>query len=314
MKKNRELFDKNIRDLKSLLESCTLCPRKCGVNRSKGEKGFCRAGINPAVYSCSPHHGEEPPLSGTSGSGTIFFTHCNMACSYCQNYNFSQLSDNGEMTVDELSSMMMNLERLGCHNINLVSPTHYASQIAESILQAKGKGLSLPIVYNTGGYDSPDVIGLLEGLIDIYMPDMRYSDNKMAVKYSNAPFYVETNRACVMEMQKQGGDLVLDPFGIAKKGLIIRCLILPDNRSGTEKTLEFIANSISKKAYISLMSQYYPIYKATNFEELSRRITDSEYKRVVDKLEDLGLNNGWLQASPSGMNVDFGGHKIKRRR
>jgi len=209
--------------------------------------------------------------------------------------------------------MMMGLERSGCHNINLVSPTHYVPQIIEALLIARELGLSVPICYNTGGYDSIEVIKLLNGIIDIYMPDMRYADNSMAVKYSNAPDYVSHNRACVALMQKQAGDLVLDNKRIATRGVIIRCLVLPHNISGTNETLEFIAGNISKKAYISLMSQYYPAYKAKEFREISCRITTEEYQNALDKLNELGLRNGWVQAPPVNMDLRFAGHKIKPR-
>lgn len=312
MKEKIKILKKILPKLISLLKSCTLCPRHCKVNRLKNKSGFCRSGLKPAVYSYSPHHGEEPPLSGTRGSGTIFFTHCNMACSYCQNYKFSQLSDEREITQDKLADMMIQLQKLNCHNINLVSPTHYVPQIAEALLTAFQKGLSIPIVYNTGGYDSPEVIKLLDGIIDVYMPDMRYSDDKIAKIYSNAPDYVKNNRNCVTEMQKQVGDLELDDSGIAEKGLIIRCLVLPNNISGTDKTLEFIEKNISKNAYISLMSQYYPAYKAQQFKEISRRITKEEYNKAVKKLKELGLDNGWVQEAPFDFDLRrFAGDRIK---
>jgi len=311
MKEKMNILKEKLSIFKSLLESCALCPRECRVNRLNHRTGFCKAKILPAVYSYAPHHGEEPPISGTRGSGTIFFSHCNMACEYCQNYKFSQQSNEREIAINDLSNIMINLQNIGCHNINLVSPTHYAAQIAEALMHAFEKGLSIPIVYNTGGYDSIDVIKLLDGIIDIYMPDMRYSDDNMAKKYSSAINYVRHNRASVIEMQKQVGDLKMDESGIAKKGLLIRCLILPNNISGTDKTLDFIANKISKNAYISLMSQYYPAYKAHAIKDINRRIAPAEYKKAVDKLHELGLDNGWVQEAPFDFDIRFAGHNIK---
>jgi len=313
MKTKENLIKKSLPQLKSLLESCRLCPRNCSLNRLKNKKGFCKTGLKPAVYSYAPHHGEEPPLSGNRGSGTIFFTHCNMACVYCQNYKFSQQSCEKEMTTDELANLMLGLERVGCHNINLVSPTHYVPQIVEALSVALKNGLKLPLVYNTGGYDSLEVIKLLDGIVDIYMPDMRYSDDAMAKKYSNAPNYVMHNRNSVLEMQRQVGDLKQDKKGIAMQGLIIRCLVLPENISGIEKTLEFISARVSKKAYISLMSQYYPAHKARDIKEISRRLTANEYSIAVDKMKELGLANGWVQSPPYEMDLRLAGHKIRPR-
>lgn len=300
-----------IKKLNSILAECTLCPRNCRVNRVKGEKGFCRAGLKPAVYSHFVHHGEEPPISAHNGSGTIFFTHCNMQCVYCQNYNFSQMSDEKEITVEELAKIMLGLEKSKCHNINLVSPTHYVPQIVEALSLAYEKGLRLPVVYNTGAYDSIDVIKLLGGIVDIYLPDMRYNTDEMALEYSNASAYVENNRKVILEMYKQAGDLVLDKDGVGIKGLIIRCLMLPNQVSGTDKILEFIAEKISKKTHISLMSQYYPAHKAMAYEKISRRITDDEYMQVVGRVNELGLTNGWIQEPPSHMDETLGGHRIK---
>lgn len=314
MKNKKKIIKEALPKLKAILESCTLCPRQCRVDRTKNKSGFCRAGLLPCVYSYSPHHGEEPPLSGTRGSGTIFFTHCNMACVYCQNYKFSQLADEREISIGELADMMIHLQDLNCHNINLVSPTHYVPQIVEALLIALEKGLSIPIVYNTGGYDSLEVIKLLDGIIDIYMPDMRYSDDGMAEKYSHALNYVKHNRNCVLQMQRQAGDLIVDKSGIAVKGLIIRCLVLPHNISGTDRTLEFIAKHISINAYISLMSQYYPAYKAREFKQISQRITAEEYDKAVNKLHELELNKGWTQEAPIEFDLRrFAGDNIRPR-
>jgi len=296
---------------KDSLKNCRICPRKCGVDRASGKTGYCRAGLKASVYSYLAHHGEEPPISGTGGSGTIFFSRCNMKCVYCQNYRFSQLDEGKEVTIDELSNIMLTLEKRGCHNINLVSPTHYLPQILSALEDALEKGLSIPIVYNTSGYELTESIKALEGAVDIYLPDMRYSDNAMAKKYSGAPDYVERNRGAILEMYKQVGDLTVDKSGLAKKGIIIRLLALPENVSGTIETLRFIKNNISKDIYLSIMSQYYPIYKAHDYTDISRPIGKEEYANVVDEARLLGLNNGWIQEMPEIFDEKFFGTRIK---
>jgi len=315
--KNAHARLNSIRHAKKLLngslEKCRICPRKCGVDRTNGILGFCRAGLNPAVYSYSAHYGEEPPLSGTKGSGTIFFTHCNMKCAYCQNYYFSQLDKGKEISASGLAESMLYLQKKLCHNINLVSPTHFVPQIVDALEIAVEKGLSIPIVYNTSGYDLPETVQILDGVIDIYMPDMRYSDNSMAKLHSDAPGYREFNRSALKEMQAQVGDLILDDNGLAKRGLIIRLLVLPENISGTIESLRFIKDSVSKNAYLSIMSQYYPTYKAYNFKGISRGVTNAEYKNVVDEAAVLGLNNGWIQEMPDDQNGRFLGTNIQPR-
>ena len=279
-----------------LLESCRVCPRECGVNRLKNDKlGFCRSGLNPVISSVSPHHGEEPPLSGTKGSGTIFFTNCNLRCVYCQNYPISQMGTGAERTTGELACQMLWLQEQGCHNVNLVTPTHFVPQILKAIGIALERGFRLPLVYNTSGYDSLESLKLLDGIVDIYLPDMRYSDDPTSLKYSIAPHYPEINRVAVKEMYRQVGNLVMDEDGIAKRGLIIRHLILPCGLSGTERIMKFLAEEISKDVYISLMSQYFPAYKAHEFKELSRRITAEEYEKAYQIMQKYGLENGWVQ-------------------
>ena len=296
--------------LKNSMEKCVMCPRRCGVNRAGGKAGYCRAPLNPVIYSYIAHRGEEPALSGTKGSGTIFFTHCNMKCVYCQNYIFSQL-DNGEMvSIERLAAIMLEMQKKGCHNINLVSPTHFVPQIIAALGQATERGLAIPIVYNTSGYDSLETIKMLDGIIDVYMPDMRYSDNKNAAAYSDAPDYVEHNRRCLKEMHRQAGDLELNGKGIAIKGLIVRLLVLPGGISGTVESLRFIKEEISKNTYISVMSQYYPTFKSYNFKELSRGITKEEYQNVVDEAHRLELNNGWIQEMPEPADTKFMGTNI----
>ncbi len=279
-----------------LLERCRVCPRECGVDRLKNDKiGFCRSGLNPVVSSASAHHGEEPPLSGTKGSGTIFLANCNMKCVYCQNYPISQLGNGVEKTSAELACQMLWLQEQGCHNCNLVTPTHFMPQILKAWGLARERGFILPLVYNTSGYDSVEALRLLDGIVDIYLPDMRYSDDRVAMLYSLAPHYVAVNRAAVREMFRQVGNLELDAHDIAKRGLIIRHLVLPGGLSGTEGVMKFLAEEISKDVHISLMSQYFPAYKASEFKELSRRATTEEYEEAYRTMEQYGLENGWVQ-------------------
>ena len=280
----------------ALLESCRVCPHECGVNRLKNDKlGFCRSGLNPVISSVSPHHGEEPPLSGTKGSGTVFFANCNLRCMYCQNYPISQMGHGTERTPGELACQMLWLQEQGCHNLNLVTPTHFMPQILKALGIAKERGFGLPIVYNTSGYESIDSLRLLDGIVDIYLPDMRYSDDAVALKYSLAPRYPAINRAAVKEMFRQVGNLALDENGIAKSGLIIRHLVLPNGLSGTEGVMRFLAGEISPDVYISLMSQYFPAYKATEHREINRKITVEEYEEARRIMESYGLENGWVQ-------------------
>jgi len=289
-------LDRRIEAAYQLLEACRVCPRECGVNRLKNDKtGFCRSGLNPVVSSASAHHGEEPPLSGTKGSGTIFLANCNMKCVYCQNYPISQLGNGVEKTPAELACQMLWLQEQGCHNLNLVTPTHFMPQILKAWGIARERGFNLPIVYNTSGYDSLEALKLLDGIVAIYLPDMRYSDDAVAMKLSVAPHYHEINRAAVQEMFQQVGNLELDEHGIAKRGLIIRHLVLPGGLSGTEGVMKFLAEEISKDVHVSLMSQYFPAYKASEFKELSRRTTTEEYEEACRIMEQYGLENGWVQ-------------------
>jgi putative pyruvate formate lyase activating enzyme len=279
-----------------LLENCRVCPRECGVNRLKNDKiGFCRSGLNPVISSASPHHGEEPPLSGSNGSGTIFFANCNLRCVYCQNYPISQMGNGAERTIGELACQMLSLQEQGCHNLNLVTPTHFMPQFLKALGIARERGFNLPIVYNTSGYDSVEALRLLEGIVDIYLPDMRYADDTTARRYSAADHYPEINRTAVKEMYRQVGNLVVDERGIAKRGLIIRHLILPNRLSGTGAIMKFLSEEISKDVYISLMSQYFPAYKANGFTELSRRITAEESEEAYRIMQKYGLENGWVQ-------------------
>ena len=279
-----------------MMEECKLCPRECGVNRLRNDKlGFCRSGIDAVVSSCAPHHGEEPPLSGTKGSGTIFFANCNLRCVYCQNYPISQLGHGVKRTPGELACQMLWLQEQGCHNLNLVTPTHFVPQILKALAVARERGFRLPVVYNSSGYESVKTLRLLEGVVDIYLPDMRYSDNDAANRFSLVQGYLEVNRAAVQEMYRQVGNLVMDGDGIAKRGLVVRHLVLPNRISGTEEVMRFLSEEISKDVYVSLMNQYFPTYRAAEFKELSRRITPKEYEEAYLSMQSHGLGNGWLQ-------------------
>ena len=279
-----------------LLEHCRVCPRDCGTERLKNDKlGFCRSGLNPVVASANLHHGEEPPISGTKGSGTIFFANCNLRCVYCQNYPISQMGNGTEMSVEQLADKMLWLQEQGGHNLNLVTPTHYMPQFLKAFGIARGQGFQLPVVYNTSGYESLEALRLLDGIVDVYLADMRYSDDSVSMQHSIAPRYSEVNRIAIKEMYRQVGNLVVDEHGIAKRGLIVRHLILPHGLSGTEKIMQFLANEISKDVTISLMSQYFPAYKASGCAELSRRITEEEYEEAYQLMRKYGLENGWVQ-------------------
>lgn len=281
----------------NLLESCCICPRQCKVNRLKNEKGFCKTGFKPRVCSFMPHHGEEPPISGKRGSGTIFFSCCNMACVYCQNYEFSQSGEGREVDFEELAQFMLELQSIGCHNINLVTPTHVMPQILQSLSIAVSAGLKIPIVYNTGGYELAHIIELLEAIVDVYLPDMRYGNSEAAVKYSSAPGYPKYNQEAIKEMHRQVGIAKMDNAGIIIRGMIIRHLVLPGNISGTDIIMKFIADEVSRDTYISLMSQYFPCYKASQFKEISRRITYREYEDAKMIMHKCGLYSGWTQES-----------------
>lgn len=281
--------------LKGIMQDCTLCPHKCRVDRTIAKKGFCGAGDIPIISSAMVHHGEEPPISGTKGSGTIFFSGCNMRCVYCQNYQISQEFSGKSYDKYALSSIMLSLQERGCHNINFVSPTIWIKDIVEALQIARTKGLVIPTVYNTGGYDDPETIKALKGYIDIYMPDMRYSDDRMAKKYSSVKDYVNHNRLSVKEMYRQVGPLEIDSQGIAKKGLMVRLLVLPEDISGIKATLDFLKSETSDDIYLSIMAQYHPTYLAHMYPEIDRRITKGEYRQVTEYAEKIGFSNGWTQ-------------------
>ena len=272
------------------LENCDLCARYCRVNRLETLNGVvCRTGARVIVHSYGPHHGEEDPLRGSRGSGTIFFSGCNLRCVFCQNWDISQKRLGHEVEPEELAGMMLDLQGRGCHNINFVSPSHVVAQIIAAVAMAAEQGLSLPLVYNTGGYDSLEALELLDGIIDIYMPDMKYGDSAQARRFSHVRGYVGINRIAIREMHRQVGDLRLDEDGIAMRGLLVRHLVMPEDVSGTREVLTFVANEISRDTCINIMDQYRPCYRADQNPPLDRPITRAEYARALTLAERLGL-------------------------
>ena len=292
------LFEKGelqqrIRVLKESLKECRLCPRECGVNRLNGEVGVCQAGLEPVVSSAFPHFGEEPPLVGYQGSGTIFLAYCNLRCIFCQNYDISHLGNGEPITSSDMARVMVRLQEMGCHNINFVTPTHYAPQIVASLPEAIEKGLRLPIVYNCSGYESIEVIRLLEGVVDIYMPDAKYMDGKYSKQFSNAPDYPEIIKEVLKEMHRQVGDLTANSKGIAERGLLIRHLVMPHGVASSEAVFRFIAEEISVHSYVNIMDQYRPEYRAHECPEINRRITQKEYQEATQWAKRYHLYRGF---------------------
>ena len=272
------------------LSKCDICPLSCSADRLHGKTGTCKTGKFARISSFGAHYGEEDPIRGFRGSGTIFFSCCNLHCQYCQNFEISQFHSGKEVLPEDLATIMLELQSSGCHNINLVSPTHVIPQILESVYIAAQKGLSLPLVYNSGGYDRVEILRLLDGVIDIYMPDMKYADARNGLKYSKIPDYPAINQLAVKEMYNQVGDLITDENGIASRGLLIRHLILPNNIAGTDLIVKFITNQISKNSYLNLMDQYRPTYNAYKFSEINRSITKEEYTNALQLARTAGLN------------------------
>jgi len=275
---------------RALLKNCQVCPRHCGINRLADETGKCHTGKLAVVSSYGPHFGEEAPLVGKYGSGTIFFTNCNLKCLSCQNYSISQLGDGTEVTKEELARMMLALQARGCHNINFVSPTHVVPQILEGLEIAINLGLRLPLVYNSGGYDSAETLDILDGIVDIYMPDMKYSDEKIAEELSGIKNYPTINQAALTEMHRQVGDLQIDEDGIAVRGLLIRHLVLPHGLAGTKEIMKFIAEDISLNSYVNVMAQYHPCYKAFQIPQLARPLSTQEFLEAIELAKRAGLN------------------------
>jgi putative pyruvate formate lyase activating enzyme len=277
----------------AMMESCQLCPRKCGDNRLKGMSGFCRApGARLIISSYHPHFGEERPLVGKGGSGTIFFSHCSLRCVFCQNWTISHLGRGSEKNINALAGMMLRLQEKGCHNINLVTPTHYSPHILKALDVAAGKGLRLPVVYNTSGWERLEILTLLDEIVDIYLPDFKYWDSAMSAKFSaEAESYPEITREAILEMNRQVGVAKSAKQGIMQRGLIIRHLVMPNNIGGSEKIMEWIAENLPKDTYVNILAQYTPAYKAYDYPEISRKITGEEYQKVVQKAKDVGLTN-----------------------
>ena len=281
------MFADVLEKLAVLSNPCRLCPRNCLVKRKEGQLGYCETGFEPKVSSAGPHFGEEPVLVGTGGSGTIFFAGCNLHCVFCQNYDISQLRQGKEILIEQLAKIMLSLQHQGCTNINLVSPSHIAYQAAAAIEIARDEGLNLPIVYNTGGYDSIETLKLLENFVDIYMPDMKYAGSAIAKKYSDAENYPQINFAAVKEMHRQKGDLIIKN-GLAVKGLLVRHLVLPNNLAGSKKIIVFLADEISPSTFINVMAQYRPCYNAAKYPEINQ-MPDYKY---IDELRSYAAGKG----------------------
>jgi putative pyruvate formate lyase activating enzyme len=284
-----------IKQLYRLLSPCYLCPLNCGAKRIAGETGLCNAPLKMKISSYTLYKGEEPPLSGKYGSGAIFFSYCNLKCVYCQNFNFSQKGSGHFIGIGELSDIMLNLQNMGAANINLITATHYIPQVAAALFLAKNKGLSVPVVFNTSGYESVKTIQLLDGFVDVYLTDFRYGTDAWAQKYSNAPSYVEIVRAALIKMYRQVGNLHIGKDGLATKGLIIRLLLFPNGINELKSILEIITSTIGTDVYISLMSQYVPVYRAKEFPEISRKVTKEEFLEAAHLLRKFGFKNGWVQ-------------------
>jgi putative pyruvate formate lyase activating enzyme len=316
-------LEKRVGRLEARLAACDICPRECGAKRLAGQAGHCFTALLAPVATVGAHHGEEPVLSGSRGSGAVFFGNCNLRCVYCQNYQISQdpvAQRRNEMEPVALAGRMLYLQdTLGCHNINLVTPSHVVPQIMRAVLTAVPKGLRLPLVYNTSSYDSLATLRELEGVVDIYLADLRYASDDLARKYSRVRRYVASSREAIKEMYRQAGDLVLDGEGVARKGLIVRHLVLPNGIAGSEDSLSWLAREVSPGVAVSIMSQYHPAHRADKYQGLERRITPQEYREVAELAARLGLENGWLQGvdSPGNYLPDFAADEPfsgKRRR
>lgn len=272
------------------LKACHLCPRRCGVDRLSDERGFCRTGRRAVVSSYGPHFGEEDPLVGTHGSGTVFFTHCNLQCCFCQNYEISQGGVGREVSAEGLAEILLELQSQGCHNINLVSPSHVVAQVLEALCLAADAGLRLPLVYNTGGYDRTETLELLDGIVDIYMPDYKFTRPDVSEALASAPDYPEIVRSALLEMHRQVGDLALDRSGVAFRGLLVRHLVLPGGLAGTEEVMCWISRHLSRETYVNVMDQYRPCGRAWQYPGLSRRITAEEYAEALVAARSCGIH------------------------
>ncbi len=287
------MLQERIDVLNATMKYCKLCPRNCRADRKNGEPGYCRAGYQLKVSSAFPHYGEEPPLVGTHGSGTIFLTHCNLRCTFCQNYEISHLGEGKVIMPKALSQMMIALQNRGCHNINFVTPTHFIPRIIEALKIAIENGLKIPLVYNCGGYESLKVIQSLENIFDIYMPDVKFADDNYAEKYMNATGYFNNLKLILKEMHRQVGDLKTDENDIACSGMIIRHLVMPNSIQGSEEICKFIAKELSTDTYVNIMNQYHPCYDALNDRIINRRITSREYYKAIAIAMKHGIHRGF---------------------
>jgi putative pyruvate formate lyase activating enzyme len=283
------LFPGIVRDTWEMLKDCHVCPRNCGVNRLEGETGFCRTGAKAMVSSANPHFGEESPLVGSGGSGTIFFTSCNLKCVFCQNYEISHLMDGEEIGSPALGGLMLGLQKMGCHNINLVTPSHVVPQIVDALHWAAENGLRVPLVYNTGGYDSVETLRLLDGIVDIYMPDLKFMDSRVSDMLMTAADYPDVARAAIKEMHRQVGDLEIDKRGIATRGLLVRHLVMPDELAGTREAMRFLAQEIFTNTYVNIMDQYRPCGRASEYPIINRSVTRREYEAALDMAQEEGI-------------------------
>ena len=284
-------FRRRVDRLRDRYGECDLCAHACGVDRTAGELGRCRADDTPVVSSAFPHRGEEAPLSGHRGSGTIFLSWCNLRCVFCQNYEISQEGIGREVTPEGIAEMALSLQSKGCHNVNFVTPTHFAPDLAEAVMVAKDRGLEIPIVWNCGGYERAETVELLEGVVDVYMPDVKWADDEAAARYSGAPDYWRNARTSLREMHRQVGDLRLED-GLAVEGMLVRHLVMPNLVESSKRILTFIAEELSTETYVNVMSQYRPAYRASEpgqYEELSRGVRSEEYREVVSHARELGL-------------------------
>lgn len=285
--------------MKTALSQCRVCPRNCGIDRTAGKMGWCRAPYLPKVALVSGHHWEEPPISGTKGSGTVFFSHCNLGCVFCQNHSISQEGFGKEITIERLAEIFLEQQVRGFHNVNLVSALQFLPQVAKALEIAKEKGLHIPVVYNSNGYESPEGLKLLEGLVDVYLPDFKYWNDALALEYSKAPHYRETAAQAILEMRRQTEKDIFDENGILQKGIILRHLVLPGQYQDSFQVLDWIRKSLGENTYVSLMSQYTPMHQAKTYKSLSRRLTTFEYDKVVDHFFKIGLKNGFMQKRSS---------------
>ena len=281
------------------LSHCQVCPRNCGIDRTAGQAGFCRAPYLPKVALVSRHDWEEPPISGTKGSGTVFFSHCNLGCVFCQNFNISQEGFGQEISVARLAEIFLEQQARGFHNVNLVSAAQFIPQAAKAIKMAKEQGLKIPVVYNSNGYESIEGLRLLEGLVDVYLPDFKYWNNDLGLEYSHCPHYRETAAAAILEMRRQVGKDILDENGLMQKGIILRHLVLPGQYKDSFSVLDWVREHLGAETFVSLMSQYTPMHRAKEIKALSRKLTTFEYDKVVDHFFEIGLKNGFMQKRSS---------------